>query len=172
MKRCGKCDSPVADDVKICRVCGAIVDGPLASFAAEGEEAALPPRILERPWRCPTCGEQIDASFEICWSCGTSSDGTLDPSFVREEDAEHDFGEARFEAYDEPPPAFASPPATPARLAPFCARCGSRRIVENARLAPEGPPIRLVAADGATLGGEVVADVCSDCGRVEWRLVS
>ena len=22
-------------------------------------------------WRCPSCGESVDAEFEICWNCST-----------------------------------------------------------------------------------------------------
>lgn len=22
------------------------------------------------PWRCPCCGEAVEATFEICWNCG------------------------------------------------------------------------------------------------------
>jgi hypothetical protein len=35
-------------------------------------------------WRCPECGSQVDAGFEICWNCGTSRDGQIDPSFAAE----------------------------------------------------------------------------------------
>ncbi len=47
------------------------------------EDAALPraQAILSRflaelaaesgpPWRCPTCGEQVEGAFELCWNCG------------------------------------------------------------------------------------------------------
>ena len=33
-------------------------------------------------WTCPKCGSKVDPSFDVCWSCGTSRDGTEDPSFV------------------------------------------------------------------------------------------
>jgi len=26
-----------------------------------------------RAWRCPRCGETIEAQFDICWNCGASS---------------------------------------------------------------------------------------------------
>lgn len=22
------------------------------------------------PWRCPNCGEEVEASFAVCWNCG------------------------------------------------------------------------------------------------------
>ena len=27
------------------------------------------------PWKCPSCGVEVDAGFEICWSCGSTDDG-------------------------------------------------------------------------------------------------
>jgi hypothetical protein len=26
------------------------------------------------PWKCPSCGAEVDEGFEVCWSCGTSDD--------------------------------------------------------------------------------------------------
>jgi hypothetical protein len=23
------------------------------------------------PWRCPTCGEELEPQFTVCWQCGT-----------------------------------------------------------------------------------------------------
>src|SRR5438105_433781 len=34
-------------------------------------------------WQCPTCGEKLQVSFEICWNCGTAADGTEDPDFEK-----------------------------------------------------------------------------------------
>jgi len=39
-------------------------------------------------WTCTKCGTKVDPSFEVCWSCGTSQDGTEDPSFVTADTAE------------------------------------------------------------------------------------
>lgn len=38
-------------------------------------------------WTCETCTESVGEDFDVCWSCGTSRDGTPDPTFVREDDA-------------------------------------------------------------------------------------
>jgi hypothetical protein len=38
-------------------------------------------------WTCPKCGTKVDPSFEVCWSCGTTPEGTEDPTFVRAEEA-------------------------------------------------------------------------------------
>jgi hypothetical protein len=32
-------------------------------------------------WQCRKCGENIEDSFDACWSCGTSRDGVEDPVF-------------------------------------------------------------------------------------------
>lgn len=32
----------------------------------------LRPVNLGGPWRCPHCGEQIEAQFTECWQCGSS----------------------------------------------------------------------------------------------------
>lgn len=34
-------------------------------------------------WKCVTCGEMVESSFDACWNCGTSKDGVEDPAFVR-----------------------------------------------------------------------------------------
>ena len=36
-------------------------------------------------WTCPKCGTKVDPGFDICWSCGTSIDGTEDPAFFESE---------------------------------------------------------------------------------------
>lgn len=38
-------------------------------------------------WTCPKCESKVDPSFEVCWNCGTARDGTVDPTFVRADDA-------------------------------------------------------------------------------------
>ena len=37
-------------------------------------------------WTCPKCRTKIDASFEVCWSCGTSPGGEEDPASARADD--------------------------------------------------------------------------------------
>jgi hypothetical protein len=37
-------------------------------------------------WTCLKCGEDVETGFEVCWSCGTSKDGTEDPDFDPERD--------------------------------------------------------------------------------------
>lgn len=38
-------------------------------------------------WKCPKCNEGLKDDFEVCWSCGTTKDGTLDPHFLDPEAA-------------------------------------------------------------------------------------
>jgi hypothetical protein len=33
-------------------------------------------------WQCPKCRSEVDDSFQVCWSCGTTPDGIEDPNFV------------------------------------------------------------------------------------------
>lgn len=33
-------------------------------------------------WTCSRCQSEVEDSFEVCWSCGTSIDGVEDPDFV------------------------------------------------------------------------------------------
>jgi hypothetical protein len=33
-------------------------------------------------WTCPKCREEVEDSFDVCWSCGTTIDGVEDPSFA------------------------------------------------------------------------------------------
>ena len=35
---------------------------------------ATPP-AAQSPWRCPGCGEQLEAQFTSCWKCGVTREG-------------------------------------------------------------------------------------------------
>ncbi len=37
-------------------------------------------------WTCPKCGSQVEPSFDVCWSCGTTPEGVEDPSFATADD--------------------------------------------------------------------------------------
>jgi hypothetical protein len=39
-------------------------------------------------WQCPKCQSEVDDTFDVCWSCGTTIDGIEDPTFVTADDAE------------------------------------------------------------------------------------
>jgi len=37
-----------------------------------------PLKHLERtPWKCPQCGEALEAQFEACWNCGTPREAAV-----------------------------------------------------------------------------------------------
>lgn len=37
-------------------------------------------------WNCKHCSEELEDSFDTCWSCGTDREGTRDPSFQDADD--------------------------------------------------------------------------------------
>jgi hypothetical protein len=39
-------------------------------------------------WKCPNCGESIEADFDLCWNCGTTRKGELTPDFQSEAEKE------------------------------------------------------------------------------------
>eukprot|EP00919_Chromeraceae_sp_WS-2016_P079845 GHVR01188893.1.p1 GENE.GHVR01188893.1~~GHVR01188893.1.p1 ORF type:complete len:109 (-),score=13.45 GHVR01188893.1:35-361(-) len=42
------------------------------------EALARPVSADAKPWRCPTCGEHIDAQFTECWACAAPPPDTLE----------------------------------------------------------------------------------------------
>ena len=38
----------------------------------DSQRLAEPTGEPSPPWRCPGCGEEVDAGFEVCWNCQTS----------------------------------------------------------------------------------------------------
>jgi hypothetical protein len=55
-------------------------------------------------WRCPNCRKEVDGSFEVCWSCGTSPEGIDDPTFVTADQADrsNDAGPGRVSWTENP----------------------------------------------------------------------
>ncbi len=45
-------------------------------------------------WRCPKCHSEVNDSFEVCWSCGTTPEGIEDPNFVTADEAGQVAGKA------------------------------------------------------------------------------
>ena len=43
---------------------------------------------LTNLWKCPNCGESIEADFGLCWNCGTTCKGELTPDFQSEAEKE------------------------------------------------------------------------------------
>ena len=50
-------------------------------------------------WECSKCHESIEDGFDICWSCGTSKDGTEDPNFESHREATLDNDYAQSSSY-------------------------------------------------------------------------
>ena len=47
----------------------------LAAWEAAGRQREDDPPV--RPgWKCPACGEEADAGFEVCWNCERPRDGS------------------------------------------------------------------------------------------------
>jgi hypothetical protein len=63
-------------------------------------------------WLCPKCQSRVDDSFEVCWSCGTTPDGTEDPDFITADDADpiHDEKVSEDSDFDDPLADFAGTP--------------------------------------------------------------
>jgi hypothetical protein len=57
-------------------------------------------------WICSKCQSEVEDSFDICWSCGTSCDGVEDPSFVTADEADpirdEDRDEGEKPKFDDP----------------------------------------------------------------------
>jgi predicted RNA-binding Zn-ribbon protein involved in translation (DUF1610 family) len=138
--------------VTICGTCGT----NLESVAGEPRPAVEPQEdaVQESSWKCPQCGQSVPGRFEICWNCGTDQDGVPDPGFSNEA------------------------AATGKSVAHPCPRCGSAKIIPNARMFDPSPysarklqveveadPNALIFKDRRQ--EEVTADICGDCGHVE-----
>ena len=186
MRRCAKCSLTFPDSAKICRSCGAILDdvadGPESNVVLRGDECEQLELIAEQAlstdvhgsqdrlrvkyaWSCSQCGEEVPGSFDICWNCGTDRSGVENPGFA-EWKTEADVDAAAVEAERVMQTGTAR-----------CSVCGSTRMIQGARIeAHEGSLIKVVvyadpeAAFDDRLWGELTADVCGDCGRVQLRV--
>ena len=117
-------------------------------------------------WVCKKCRESVEDTFDVCWKCGTSMDGVEDPSFRPEPDSRTASGATRVgpeKMLDEP-----------------CSKCGSQRVIRNARLHDQGEHSDGVAKmvvfgkpSALIFKGreysELVGDICCDCGKVELK---
>jgi hypothetical protein len=180
----------VADESKICRVCGSILDIvadplPVVPAVAEDDAPAISHQVDEcvsladlaerateweeidpRRWVCPNCREEVEHNFDICWKCGTDREGVSDLEFVADEQGPQELQAA--EDITRPEPACS------------CVRCGSLRVVPNAAIYDQGQhsdgklyavivgnPEALLFRD--RMFGEIRADICGDCGHVEFH---
>lgn len=173
MKICPKCSSQSTDEVKICRTCGSILHAVADVLSpCQEEEPCQAPPALPSSWNCPQCGESVPIGFEVCWNCGTSEDGTPDPDFGKNLSADEDA-----QCWTEPN----SRPASTKRSMRLCPKCDSSKIIPNVRildrseygdgqlrLAVDANPDALIFKD--RLHGQLVADICGDCGYVELKV--
>jgi hypothetical protein len=174
------------DSAKICRSCGAILDDVAEELPIEVETPCNErdrlesiaqqvlstlddlPRVDSREqycWKCPQCKEKVPGSFDICWNCGTDKSGVENPGFA-ELKTEANVDAAAVEVKRVMQTGTAR-----------CSVCGSARMIQGARIeAHEGSLIKIVvfadreAAVDDRVWGEVTADVCGDCGRVQLRV--
>jgi hypothetical protein len=197
MRKCPKCSRKYEDSSRICRTCGSFLESitesseersdPVAPLGAEESlpvvtpEADEPEEIQEAsegpagtdvrqaPWPCPQCHELVPGTFDVCWSCGTSRDGTRDPNFVAEP----------VDLADDVPEGESMGEET-VRRGLQCPRCGSSKIIPGAALCDRGgvfdevdvviygKPDALLFKDRQY--GRLRADICGACGHVELRV--
>ncbi len=50
-------------------------DNDFAKARALREVFCTSPPVPEDPWICPSCGEQLEGQFALCWNCGASRPG-------------------------------------------------------------------------------------------------
>lgn len=184
MRECPKCSSQYADDLKICRTCGAILeaaaDEPPPKTAAvdrlpdeEEAEDFSGESASQGAWTCPQCRQPVPGNFEVCWNCNASRDGAPDSDSGKETSP---IDETVFEEEEKPerPPA-SHPPERE------CPKCGSTKLIPDVRIldqgqysdgslkvAVDGNPYALVFKD--RLYSRLTADVCGQCGHVELKV--
>lgn len=70
---CPNCGFDNDDDAGFCGKCGKPVTP--REQEPEGTAVRAEPDSADKPdsppWRCGSCGERLEATFDICWKCGT-----------------------------------------------------------------------------------------------------
>lgn len=65
----------------------------ILELAYEDDESSFSTANSSEPWTCSHCHEEVEATFDVCWSCGASREGQTDPTFQsdahRELDDDH-----------------------------------------------------------------------------------
>ena len=46
------------------------------ALIAEHDRRERPSDSVGAPWRCPSCGEELEPQFTDCWRCGTARQNT------------------------------------------------------------------------------------------------
>jgi predicted nucleic-acid-binding Zn-ribbon protein len=98
-------------------------------------------------WKCNSCSEEHDDSFEACWNCGTSREGHRQTTFVRAQDMtpQDQSVEAAFRSHFR------------------CERCASRQCKVK-RIAATGTGVsRLLNLEH----NRFISVSCQSCARVE-----
>jgi hypothetical protein len=49
-----------------------IEDGEFAKACELRDTVSNLPATTESPWKCPSCGEELEGQFHSCWKCGAS----------------------------------------------------------------------------------------------------
>jgi rRNA maturation endonuclease Nob1 len=199
MQQCPKCAKVYVEDLKICRICGSILepyktpdavpkekqepDAELLTIAnvvedlsPEEKQPAVDSDQNHAVWVCPQCKKTVPGNFDVCWNCFTMRDGQFDPEFAEIAAA----AEVTEDQDDEEIiMAEAVSPQRENRLC--CTRCGSDKIARDVRVRDQGQYSNgvlqaVVYGDpGAILFKEAYyaalhADICGRCGHVEFRV--
>lgn len=142
MRACARCGIRVTVG-SICRSCGGILQEVADEAAANGEDQTAGASVAE-----PTDADgSADAGPR--WRCGQCGE-THEPAFAQCWQCGAERHAAELPAEVEPP---LLPPAT-------CTACGSEHVV---------PEAAVVEQPGRFGPLQLTADVCGDCGQVQWR---
>ncbi len=71
-------ESPAFSGVGAYQIRVASEDAHLAKEILQGVEELPTGDHPGEVWRCPNCGEEVDAHFQICWHCQTERPATAD----------------------------------------------------------------------------------------------
>jgi hypothetical protein len=114
-------------------------------------------------WQCLKCREELEDSFDVCWSCGTSKDGVEDPDFHKEDDIPPEqVTEAIVQA--------AAPKEEPEKNPIMCPRCHRELDFVGTKAFHEGIRWGVLGDLGELFVNREHFDVycCPRCGRVEF----
>lgn len=114
-------------------------------------------------WQCTKCREQLQDSFDTCWSCGTSKDGVENPDFRKADDVSL---EQIFEADEEAIERGKEPEENPIA----CSRCRRNLDYVGTKAFHEGTRWGVLGDLGELFVSKERFDVycCPRCGRVEF----
>ncbi|MDG2221701.1 MAG: hypothetical protein P8L85_09985 [Rubripirellula sp.] len=115
-------------------------------------------------WICSKCQESVEDSFDLCWSCGTSKDGTEDPEFQAVKDVAAETESSMDELATA---AYQSPQAEEV----VCDYCGANEFKMNVCLSNthDAHAVGLAYRDPELASGcePLCADLCLGCGTIQ-----